>query len=493
MLLSLLLLLLMLSLSFLLFLLLLLLLLRELGGVGGLPYTILRLPDVYGMYDNIGTFWELAKATEHGHRVELGIPQGRFRAERELQEGELRFRLVSGGDVRNFILLVIAAGRKVQGEVLHIVGDEDISLRRLVGVLANALGMDTLPPLVAAGEALYPSTDFGLLDGAKAGRLLPGWRATPLCEAVREAVVWYRRSEENQCYSEVCARTREASVQRPLQQEPWNPLRFSHEDMKLFNAEIRSIAADLRLDASLVSAEMGRSMFRMINLAKGAPHSTVATQRRTLMERECICPLRAAGVDAAFFEGCVGMLLPLDIDLLVRGGVQEVSWRGSTYEIDTRLFIGRGNAVALRCMEARFREMDFFPLFWHALEKNHQEPQTPGFVGGYISHAEVWKEAYQRGLDWALVAEDDCIPNHSIAEAAVVVAAVVVGGVVACCYRCCCWCCWSRCCCLWCCWCCGRCYCCCCCCRYCYCRCCCCCCCRVVIVAVVFVCCCLCC
>lgn len=391
-------------------------LLRELGGGRGLAYTILRLPDIFGPYDNIGAFWQLAMATECGQRVDLGIPQGRFRPGRELQEGELRFRLASAGDVRNFILLVIDAGSKVHGEVLHVVGDEETSLRGLVGVLADALGAPVLPPLLAAGEALYPSTDFGLLDGTKARRLLPGWRPTPLRKAVREAVVWHRRSDENRRYAEVCARAREASVQRPPQREPWNPLDFSREALRLFNAEIRSIAADLRLDPSPVAAEMGRSALRVINLATGAPNNTVATQRRALMEHECVGPLHAAGVDAGFFEGCVGMHLPLDIELLLRGGLQEVSWGGSTYEIDTRLFIGRGNATALRVMEARFREMDFFPLFWHALERNHQEPQTPGFVGGYISHAEVWKDAWRRGLDWTFVAEDDCIPNGSIAE-----------------------------------------------------------------------------
>merc|ERR1719444_348819 len=60
--------------------------------------------------------------------------------------------------------------------------------------------------------------------------------------------------------------------------------------------------------------------------------------------------------------------------------------------------------------------MDFFPPFWHALRKNHQEPQTPGFVGGYISHAQAWQEARGLDVDWAFIAEDDCVPSPSIAD-----------------------------------------------------------------------------
>merc|ERR1719265_480683 len=67
-------------------------------------------------------------------------------------------------------------------------------------------------------------------------------------------------------------------------------------------------------------------------------------------------------------------------------------------------------------MERKFHQLDFFHLFWHALQKNSQEPQTPGFVGGYISHAETWKLAHRKGVDWIFIAEDDCMPNGGICE-----------------------------------------------------------------------------
>merc|ERR1711924_15173 len=63
-------------------------------------------------------------------------------------------------------------------------------------------------------------------------------------------------------------------------------------------------------------------------------------------------------------------------------------------------------------VEERQAKMGWWPLIWPSFPKDVREPQTPGFVGGHMSHAEVWREALDvPGLEWVMVLEDDATPS----------------------------------------------------------------------------------
>lgn len=200
--------------------------------------------------------------------------------------------------------------------------------------------------------------------------------------------------------------------------DPWIPHSAATCDRPRFSLHLRAEAEAARARASggwiacgaagvpQRQAKGSRAALRVINLP--GPHP----QRRELLEATCVRPLAQAGVDAAFHNGCVGWDLPLDRSRL-RGGAQRVSHKGHEYLVDTGLWREAWSLEDLAEVERRQAEMDWFPLAWLSFPKDVMEPQTPGFVGGHISHAEVWREAWQADLDWVMVVEDDAVPSPS--------------------------------------------------------------------------------
>lgn len=150
----------------------------------------------------------------------------------------------------------------------------------------------------------------------------------------------------------------------------------------------------------------GRCALRAINL----PH--LQPERRSALLEDCIGPLAAFGVDAAVCDGCDGRELSLDCKRLHHGGLQSVVRAGETYSVDTRLWRERWSQEDLQAIERRMAEMDWFPLAWLSYPKDLMERQTSGFVGGHISHVEVWRWASESGLDWVMVLEDDATPSR---------------------------------------------------------------------------------
>eukprot|EP00747_Dinoflagellata_sp_TGD_P071648 gnl/TRDRNA2_/TRDRNA2_157135_c0_seq1.p1 gnl/TRDRNA2_/TRDRNA2_157135_c0~~gnl/TRDRNA2_/TRDRNA2_157135_c0_seq1.p1 ORF type:complete len:310 (-),score=44.52 gnl/TRDRNA2_/TRDRNA2_157135_c0_seq1:103-1032(-) len=138
----------------------------------------------------------------------------------------------------------------------------------------------------------------------------------------------------------------------------------------------------------------------------------VQPERRALLEEECLVPLREAGVDVAFRDGCVGNELPLDRHMLRHGGVQVIHRNGTEYTVDTTLWKEAWSREELSSVEQRMANMNWFPLAWLSFPKDVLEPQTPGFVGGHISHAELWKEAFEARYDWVMILEDDATMQH---------------------------------------------------------------------------------
>lgn len=101
--------------------------------------------------------------------------------------------------MRDAIFAAARAGEAALGEVLHVAHEEVSSVGELAALVAEEAGVTTAPRVDGTKESDLPTTDFGALSVAKALRVLGpwGWRPTPLREAVREAVAWWRESESH--------------------------------------------------------------------------------------------------------------------------------------------------------------------------------------------------------------------------------------------------------------------------------------------------------
>jgi len=186
---------------------------------------------------------------------------------------------------------------------------------------------------------------------------------------------------------------------------PWIPHNaFTEAERIRFYRDVHTLASSARGRRPQLAGH--RRALRAVNLPRLQPE-----RRATLLE-DCIRPLAEAGVDAAIHNGCDGWALPLDRERLRHGGVQCLERGGQEYLVDTSLWREAWPEEELQQIERRMAEMDWFPLAWLNYPKDLMEPQTPGFVGGHISHVEVWRWALSSGLDWVMVLEDDATPSR---------------------------------------------------------------------------------
>jgi len=158
----------------------------------GFPMTVLRLPDVYGPYDNLGGFWEIVSAVEMRRPLPTRLQPGRRRCKNST------FSLASAEDVRDAIIACIGKGADVHGVVLNIAHEEAVCLRQAADLVASAMG--ETPLFDDTRNASFPSTDYGTMDVSRALRMLRPWRPTPMDVAVRRAVSWFLESNEHRRY-----------------------------------------------------------------------------------------------------------------------------------------------------------------------------------------------------------------------------------------------------------------------------------------------------
>jgi len=178
--------------------------LEEAWQTDGFPYTALRLPDVYGPYDNLGGFWDLVLAIEARRPIPANLQVGRIRSNRgkELDDPKARrFNWVFAEDVRDAILQCMSKAVEVHGMIMNIAHEEAVSLYETAAMIAEGMGISTQSlRFDDCREAALPSTDYGCLDISRALRLLRPWRPSPMRDAVRRSVKWFLSSKENRRY-----------------------------------------------------------------------------------------------------------------------------------------------------------------------------------------------------------------------------------------------------------------------------------------------------
>lgn len=178
-------------------------LLEEAWREDGFPYTVLRLPDVYGPYDNLGGLWDLVTAIEAQRPIPSRLVESRLRSALPVQLARpRRFSWAFVEDVRDAIVACTERGAQVHGMTMNVAHEEAVSLVETCKMIAEALGMDpeTALRFDDSRDASLPSTDFGVLDVSRALELLRPWRPTAMRHAVQRSVEWFVSCKEHRRY-----------------------------------------------------------------------------------------------------------------------------------------------------------------------------------------------------------------------------------------------------------------------------------------------------
>jgi nucleoside-diphosphate-sugar epimerase len=164
------------------------------------PYTILRLPDVFGPYDNQGGWSQIQQAISMGRSVPVGISTAHMRPRpfasldwnRRHDRSDYRtfqFSVAYAPDVIEAVMAVLKSEpRIVLGQVYNIAGEDLVTIDDIVTVIGENLGVDAI--LDENIPSPIPTTDFGPLNIRKALKELK-WKPTPLEEWAPSLVEWY--------------------------------------------------------------------------------------------------------------------------------------------------------------------------------------------------------------------------------------------------------------------------------------------------------------
>jgi nucleoside-diphosphate-sugar epimerase len=188
------------------------------------PYTILRLPDVFGEYDNQGAWADnilmVVNKLPIPAQVQPDLMRYRPFASSQFKEkhyvtsiyndidnsgsssssssgiqsihDKYLFSVVYAKDVINAIIHIMETDNKeyVMNQIFNIANDEPITVERWINSTINNLGLPyTLDTTVTSR---IPTTDFGPLNVSKALAAIKGWRPTPIDIWFATLQEWYR-------------------------------------------------------------------------------------------------------------------------------------------------------------------------------------------------------------------------------------------------------------------------------------------------------------
>ena len=158
----------------------------EAARQGFVQYTILRLPDVIGPWDNIASHLRVQETLESGTPVGVKIkaPCGRI-------------SLAGAGDVAQAVIAVVQAGSRAYARTLHIACTEQPTFAEYVRLVAAAIGKPAL--LDEHKEAEMVTVDVGPICNGAALDLI-AWQPTPLPQLVQATVEWYQADTRNRRY-----------------------------------------------------------------------------------------------------------------------------------------------------------------------------------------------------------------------------------------------------------------------------------------------------
>ena len=163
-------------------------LLRNHSRDSGVPYVILRLPDVIGAGDNVHRFWLYQLWLRVAPRMKLPLLLPDFMADYNIS-------FVYNKDVAAVVADIVTGDADVRNEVINLAYAEPMTVHSLVADMATALGLakpltETYDHNQTPGHFYYPTMQRGTLDVTKAVRLL-SWKPTPWQSALNATVQFY--------------------------------------------------------------------------------------------------------------------------------------------------------------------------------------------------------------------------------------------------------------------------------------------------------------
>ena len=142
------------------------------------PYTILRLPDVLGPYDNQGAWADVLLRHRNGMSIPARVEEDQMRhrakasktfrkANKKHDYASYKFSVAYAPDVIDAIFAVMNSDKKaVLGEIFNIANKETITVKDLLFEIGRDL--DIPLELDMTTRSPLPTTDFGALDVSKA-------------------------------------------------------------------------------------------------------------------------------------------------------------------------------------------------------------------------------------------------------------------------------------------------------------------------------------
>jgi len=167
---------------------------------GGIPYVILRLPDVLGPRDTTNRWWPYQLWLQFYDRIKVPI-----RFSEKLWNIKTSFIFVD--DVADAISLILSKNTTdIVDGAYNLAFEEATSVPDLLKLAASSMNIDgvkfemldprmddNLHAPIPGVYYLFPSVDFGSIDITRAKTLL-GWKPTPLKAAMKAITTFYKKA-----------------------------------------------------------------------------------------------------------------------------------------------------------------------------------------------------------------------------------------------------------------------------------------------------------
>mmetsp|Transcript_49856 Transcript_49856/g.88592 ORF Transcript_49856/g.88592 Transcript_49856/m.88592 type:complete len:330 (-) Transcript_49856:29-1018(-) len=156
-----------------------------------------------------------------------------------------------------------------------------------------------------------------------------------------------------------------------------------------------------------IQEEMSRCRFRVINLP-----GERGRLRREHIQVSCLDRLKSEypELDVGFTDGIVARELHWDSSVgSHQHSVHTTEFNGQQYVADEELWCAPTRNQAEN-MRREFAQRGWIPPLWTAFLQDCSEPNSWGYVGCQLAHVEAWRAAYEAGVDWLMICEDDVCP-----------------------------------------------------------------------------------
>lgn len=172
-------------------------LVKQRSAEGGIPYVILRLPDVIGPRDTTYRFW----IYQLWIRLASMLPKQPVVIPKYLADYKISFVYVD--DVAQAIMDILKSSNReaVFDQVFNLAWPELVTLPKMLNDIEAELPLETKPDFSVDNDSsnvfFYPSGRAGPVDPSKAEKAF-GWKPTPWKDAISKTVQFYETALANE-------------------------------------------------------------------------------------------------------------------------------------------------------------------------------------------------------------------------------------------------------------------------------------------------------